>query len=318
MVCYVGVDVSCDSLDVAFGTHGRRFPNTPQGIHQLVGQLSHNVHVVLEPTSTYHHHLVQRLAELGVSYTLINPAHTAAFAQVQGRRAKTDKADARLLVAFGMSQQPRPTPPPDQAQERLRSLRRHLEWLKAELGSAQNRLDTTRRSPWTPPSVLHSLERTVKERQKELERVEEELEQLRDEPRFEHDLKLLTSIPGIGWASALLLLSELPAVSRCASAKSWVAFSGVCPAPHQSGKLYRSQLSRAGSTFVRAGLYLPAISAMRCNGPIRQLNQRLKAKGKPGRVRIMACMNKLLRLCFGVLKSGRPFDPSLPLAVTAY
>jgi transposase len=123
-------------------------------------------------------------------------------------------------------------------------------------------------------------------------------------------VKLLDSIPGVGWASSLLVLSELPPVAQCASAKSWVAFAGVSPAPHESGKRSTSRLSRAGVPVIRARLYMPAIVAMRCNPAVAALNERLMAKGKPGKVRAMAAMNKLLRLCFGVLKSGQPFNAS--------
>ena len=69
-----------------------------------------------------------------------------------------------------------------------------------------------------------------------------------------------------------------------------------------------------GSPRVRAGLYLPAVSALRWNPVVKALGERMRGRGKTGRVRIVAAMHKLLRLCFGVLKSGRPFDLSLHTA----
>ena len=78
--------------------------------------------------------------------------------------------------------------------------------------------------------------------------------------------------------------------------------------PRDSGKAHHSRLSRIGTARVRAGLYLPAVSALRWNPLVKALGDRLKARGKTGRVRVVAAMHKLMRLCFGVLKSGRPFD----------
>ena len=121
-------------------------------------------------------------------------------------------------------------------------------------------------------------------------------------------MELLTSIPGVGKKTALLVLSELPPVTSCSSARSWVAFCGLNPEPRDSGKAHHSRLSRIGTARVRAGLYLPAVSALRWNPLVKALGDRLKARGKIGRVRVVAAMHKLLRLCFGVLKSGRPFD----------
>ncbi len=232
---------------------------------------------------------------------------------MQGSRAKTDKADAKLLAAYGASQQPKASPPPDEAQERLKALRRHKEWLDVQAQAARNRLEAAQHSPWTPPAVIQSLKRTIQDLQREAQETQEALDELvAQEERWQQEVELLDSIPGIGTQTAVLLISELPPVQSCTSPKQWVAFCGVNPAPRESGKRKTSQLSRAGVTQVRAGLYLPTLSSMRCNPVIRPFNQRLKAAGKLGKVRVMAAMNKLLHLCFAVLKRQTPFVPSLP------
>lgn len=323
MIHYLGIDVSCRTLEVsdAPGTLTGQFANTPKGVASLLGWVHRHVseaaHVVLEPTSTYHHLLLVELNRKGVPYTLVNPAHTAAFATVQGKRAKTDRGDARLLADYGASQGPQATPPPDQDQERVKSLRRHLVWLEREARSARNRLETARRSPWTLPEVLESLERTATALEEEAAQVARVLEaRVAMHPRWQQEMALLTTVPGIGVKTAILLVSELPAQERCTSAKAWVAFCGVNPEPRESGTSRYSRLSRRGSPQVRAGLYMAAVSAMRWNPAVHALCQRLQAKGKSGRVRVMAAMNKLLHLCFGVLRSGKPFDLALHQPMT--
>ena len=316
---YVGVDVAKDSLEVAIASvsQGKSFPNTKTGIGAMLRWLSRSFpdgdpHLIVEPTSTYHHPLIQTLAALGLSYTLINPAHTAAFAKVQGKRAKTDRVDARLLASFGESQQPKPSLPPAADQEGLRALRRHLEWLEKELQANRNRLDTAAFSPWTPREVLESLERTIQQLEEEIRRLGEAIAcRQASLQEWSRQMELLTSVPGVGEKTATLLLTELPPVANCSSARSWVAFCGLNPEPRQSGKGYSSRLSRKGTARVRAGLYLPAVSALRWNPAVKALGRRMKDRGKLGRVRIVAAMHKLLRLCFGVLKSGRPFDHSM-------
>ncbi len=271
-----------------------------------------DLQLIVEPTSTYHHPLVRALTVRELAYTLINPAQTAAFARVQGKRAKTDRVDARVLASLGESQQPKPSPPPEEDQEKLKALRRHLEWLEKELQAAHNRLDTASFSPWTPPEVLDSLERTIRQLEEEIKLVREAMasRQERDQ-EWSRQMELLTTVPGVGERTATLLLTELPPVSRCSSAGTWAAFCGLNPEPRQSGKGYYSRLSRVGAPRVRAGLYLPAVSALRWNPAVKALGDRMRGRGKTGRVRIVAAMHKLLRLCFGVLTSGRPFDLSL-------
>ena len=316
---YVGVDVAKETLEVAdvSGSQGRSFPNTQAGIQRFLRWLSRSFpkggrHLIVEPTNTYHHPLVCALAAQGVAYTLINPAQTAAFAKVQGKRAKTDRVDARLLASLGESQQPKPTPPPEEEQEGLKALRRHLEWLEKELHAARNRQEAAAFSPWTPKEVLDSLGRTIQQLEEEIALVRKAMaSQQEQNQEWTRQMDLLTSIPGVGQQTATLLLAEMPPVARCSSARTWAAFCGLNPEPRQSGKSTYSRLSRKGTPRVRAGLYLPAVSALRCNPVVKALGDRLRGRGKTGRVRIVAAMHKLLRLCFGVLKNGRPFDLSL-------
>ncbi|HSJ75834.1 MAG TPA: transposase [Gemmatimonadales bacterium] len=71
-----------------------------------------------------------------------------------------------------------------------------------------------------------------------------------------------------------------------------------------------SRIPRIGNATLRAALYFPALAAIRWNPLVAALRQRLKDQGrlKPKQI-VGAAMRKLLHLCFGVLKTGKPFDP---------
>jgi transposase len=58
-------------------------------------------------------------------------------------------------------------------------------------------------------------------------------------------------------------------------------------------------------------LYMPAIVGMRCNPVLKAFADRLRAAGKRGKQIIAAVMRRLLVLAYGVVKSGRPFDPEI-------
>ncbi len=53
---------------------------------------------------------------------------------------------------------------------------------------------------------------------------------------------------------------------------------------------------------------------MRHNPVIAAFRARLKENGKHGTVIVGAIMRKLVYIAFGVLKSGKPFDPALAAA----
>jgi transposase len=70
-------------------------------------------------------------------------------------------------------------------------------------------------------------------------------------------------------------------------------------------------MSKAGNGRLRRAMCFLAMTALRFNSAVKAFGDRLKERGKETMVVIGAAMRKLLYICYGVLKSGRPFDPSL-------
>lgn len=101
-----------------------------------------------------------------------------------------------------------------------------------------------------------------------------------------------------------------------ASARQLAAFAGLAPRLHESGNSVRRKayLSKTGAPRLRKALYFPAVVAIRHNPYVRELSERLRARGKCPMQVIGAAMRKLLHLTYGVLRSGRPFDPELKTA----
>jgi transposase len=124
--------------------------------------------------------------------------------------------------------------------------------------------------------------------------------------RARHDL--LISVPGIATHTAAVILSELPGPAVLRTAREAAAYAGLNPSHRQSGSSLDapSRISRIGNATLRAALYFPALAAIRWNPLV--LRQRLKDRLKPKQI-VGAAMRKLLHLCFGVLKTGKPFDP---------
>jgi transposase len=127
---------------------------------------------------------------------------------------------------------------------------------------------------------------------------------------------LLLSISGVGEVLAGLVLAELPGTDILRSSAQAVAYTGLNPRSHRSGSSIDrpTRISKIGNATLRAALYMPALSAMRHNPVVAALAARLKAQGRlKGKQIAVAAMRKLLVLCFGVLKSGKPFDPALAM-----
>lgn len=124
---------------------------------------------------------------------------------------------------------------------------------------------------------------------------------------------LLLTIPGIGETTAAKLLGEIMDVQLYKSARQLAAFAGLAPRLHESGSSIKrkARLSKTGAPRLRKALYFPAIVAIKHNPQIRALGLRMKGRGKCPMEVIGAAMRKLVHIAYGVLKSGRPFDPEM-------
>jgi len=61
---------------------------------------------------------------------------------------------------------------------------------------------------------------------------------------------------------------------------------------------------------MRGAMYMPAIVAIQCNPTMKAFAERLKARGKPSKVIIVAVMRKMLVLAYTLLLNETNFDPS--------
>ena len=104
-------------------------------------------------------------------------------------------------------------------------------------------------------------------------------------------------------------------INTFASAKEAAAFLGLVPVQTESGVSVRGRprLSKAGNPRIRASLYMAAVVAKRINPDVKDLYERLCARGKSKMAALGACMRKLVHLCYGVEKSGHAYVPNIAL-----
>jgi transposase len=122
---------------------------------------------------------------------------------------------------------------------------------------------------------------------------------------------LLTTIDGIGPQTAARLVATFGDFSGMHSGAALACYVGVIPGLRQSGKRLssRARLTPLGAARLRAKLYMPVLSAVRCNPWLRAYYERLIARGKLPKVALIAAMRKLLHAVYTVATHRRPFVP---------
>jgi transposase len=321
---YLGTDVAkakldCMLLDTSSGKQkSKAVPNTPAGFAQLlewlVKQKAPNPHVVMEPTGMYHEGAALALADAGLVVSLVNPAQLRAFAQGLGVRTKTDQADSAVLARYGATQKPAPWQPPSASARRLKALLARRDAVGEDLQRELNRQEANSFSP-APEAVGESIAQSIEFLKAELKRLEKMISTHIDvDPDLRDKKALLETIPGVGPRVATHM-TALFAGRTFKSAEQLAAYLGLVPVEWQSGSSVRGRprMSKAGPAYVRKVLYMPAVVARRWNPHIKALNDRLLAKGKSKMAAIGAAMRKLAHLCFGVVHSGKPYDPKFAM-----
>ena len=190
----------------------------------------------------------------------------------------------------------------------LQAVVRRLDALEDMRTQERNRLAAEPADAVVQASMQHVIDLLEEEMATLRARIRDHFDQ---HPGLRAQRDLLTSIPGIGEATAAVALAEFGALTRFRQAPACAAYAGVVPRHSESGTSVRRKpvLSKLGVPALRKALFYPAMVALRHNPIIAAFGKRLRAKGKHKMVVIAAAMRKLAHLAYGVIKIGKAFDP---------
>jgi transposase len=307
---YAGIDVSKDHLEVAVcGGDGapagtpRRLPNTAAGLRLLREALERAAPrlVAVAATGAYHLPLVRALAAAQIPVAVVNPARVKAFRQRRLERHTTDRQDARRLARFASRHAPELVPytPPPPEQE---ALRQRLAYRDAVSTWRPVLLNQREANPWAGAHgaagwVAQDLAQVEARRRAidgESERVLARLP----------EAGVLRTLKGAGPLVVAAVLAYLP-VAVWGRPEAAAACAGVHPAIFASGRTERRRRSKTGCSRLRRSLDCGARSARQWDPELRAFSERLRARGKPKKVALVAVMHKLLRRLMGRLREFR-------------
>lgn len=317
MTFILGIDVAKAKLDLALRLPDGKFrskvvDNTLEGYAALTAWLAKHsadsLHVCMEATGVYWEAVAEHLADAGHCVSVVNPAQIKAFGGAQLVRTKTDRVDARLIADFCAAQRPAPWQALPPAVRALRDLVARRNALDAMRTQEHNRLLVAR------DTVKPGIEAHLIYLEDAIARIDATIRQrIDDDPGLQAQYALLDSVPGLGEKTIPVLLSHYGGGARFGNARAAVAYAGLDPRQHESGSSVhgKTRLSKVGHASLRKALYMPAMVAMSRTAWGKAFRDRLSVNSKPPMVIIGALMRKLIHIAYGVLKSGKPFNPAL-------
>ena len=304
----LGVDVSKATLDAYLhpAAQARQFANNRAGIAALLAWLRpHAVsRVVFEPTGAYHRLFERQVGAAELPTVKVNPLQARRFAEAIGRRAKTDAVDAAMLARFGALDELQPRPVVSETLQTMKEL------LVARRGLIKDRVAATSRNHVHQSPLLKRLAaQRLRQVERQVAAIDGALRALcRADPSLQARLDILVSIPGIGEATALAMLIDMPELGTL-NGKCAASLAGLAPVARDSGQHSGKRFIRAGRAHLRQALYMPALVAIRFNADMKAKYQTLTAAGKPPKVAVTAVMRKLVILANALLRQGQTWAP---------
>lgn len=305
---FAGVDVAQRTLDIALegDAQVRRIDNQLGSIRRWLQSLPEGCAIGVESTGNLHQLLVRTAIAAGRTVYVLNARDLSHYARSLGRRAKTDRLDAQLILRYLQREHEHlhPYQSPSARQAELDELigRRH-QVVRAQ-GALRQSFATASAKPRALGRTLRALEALIAEIDGRMQQV------VAGDEYLTQAAKHLRSMVGFG---PLLSASMAHAITRrpFKKADAFIAYVGYDPRVRDSGQWRgRRFLSKRGPAELRRLLFTAAMSACRTQ-LWNPFYQRYRARGLSTTAALVVLARKLARVAFSIVKHNVDFRPEL-------
>ena len=331
---YVGIDVHKKMCQAAIiDEEGElldeiRFRNDVEGIEDFAMKLTtfrDEVKAVVESTGNLWIQVHDRLEEHGFNVVLSNPYKTRLIAEA---KVKTDKVDARTLARLLRADMLSTCYVPNKEQRSRRELLRHRMQLVKTRTEVKNRIHSLldkhglrmpHKTPFSKKNIAWLREQDLgfmddailRSGLAVLESVDEQVGLMEEKIAVlaveDPQVKLLMTMTGVGYFTAMLLLAEIGDINRFSSDKRFASWAGLAPSVRQSGEKTRiGGVGGPGNKRVRWVMVQCAHSACRFDPRFRNFYERY-SKRKSGKKAVVAVAHEMIRIVFYMLRNGEAY-----------
>jgi transposase len=323
---YLGIDISSEDFTVSVGIEpwkilldAQVFENSFDGFGALLTWMGEHqlkadqTILCMEATGVYGEGLAYFLNTHDYRLAIEPPLKVKKAFMPHGH--KNDRVDSRQIAEYSYRfyDELRLWRPREEILEQIKVLLSTREQFTSQKTAHRNALKTLNRKVVATPLAEELHRQTIHQLEKSIQQIEAEIQRLIDQdPKYGDMIRLLMSIPGVGFllASNLLLMLEA-SPSDPPNPRQLAAHIGICPYEHRSGRsVYHPSTSRHyGPAAVRKLLYLASLSLRTHNAAFEKYFLRKVAEGKPKKVVLNNIANKLLKIICAVVRTQTPYIP---------
>ncbi len=323
----VGIDVAQKELVVTLGKifedlsidlyAYKVFKNTEKGFVTLrdwvnkLAKESEDVHYVMEATGVYHQKFAYYLDENNLKVSIVLPNKISNYFRTLDVKTITDKTCSEAIARFGLERKLEYWKRPKMVYRNLQQLTRERDQIVSERVVVKNQLHAE--SNEAEPHFM-TLKR-INERIKFLNKQEKEIKNdiaaiIKKEADLKIEIDRMTSIPGVGELTAVIILAETNGFELIRNKKQLASYAGLDVKEKQSGTSIRAKprISKKGNRSIRKAMRFPALVAVKWDENYKELYARLVSKHGIKMKALVSVQRKLLEMTYVLFKNQTLYD----------
>lgn len=322
-----GIDVAQKELVVTLGRmfddfsielfRHKVFKNTEKGILALTewAKKSNDSQValryVMEATGVYHQKFAYFLNDNKYDVSIVLPNKISNYMRTLELKTVTDKSCSQAIAQFGLERKLNNWSKPNDVYKELQQLTRERDQIVQERSVVKNQIHAE--NVEAEPN-LKSLERMTL-RIKFLNSQEKEIKDdiatiVKENPDLEKIIGRITSIPGVGALTAVIVLAETNGFELIRNKSQLASYAGLDVKEKQSGTSVKGKprISKKGNRNLRKAMHLPALTAVKWDDNFRAIYARLVSNHGIKMKALVAIQRKLLELIYVLFKNETDYD----------
>lgn len=323
----VGIDVGSKELVVCIGRIEqnlrkeiyayRSFRNTAKGFEafwQWVKKATDDsvpIWYIMEATGVYHEALAYYLEQQQCLISIILPNKISNYFKTLAIKTVTDKTSSEAIALFGLERTLEQWHSPDPLYKELRQLTRERDQLVQERTMIKNQLHAEKAEAMPNPNSIKRFQQRIKLLDQQEEAILGEIKHIvQQEPTLKEHIKILTTIPGVGLLTTVIVLAETNGFELIRNRKQLASYAGLDVKEKQSGTSVKGKptISKRGNRYLRKALHLPALAAIRHEKQYKNTFVRLVSKHGIKMKATVAVQRKILELIYTLFKTRKRYD----------
>lgn len=268
---------------------------------------------VMEATGVYHQKLAYYLYDEKEEVSIVLPNKISNFIKTLDIKTFTDKTASYAICRFGLDNRLALWQKPDEAFLKLRQLVRERDQLIAERTVAKNQLHAEEAEALPNERTMIRLNQRIGLFNTQEREIKAEIAAIiKQDKELIRKIELITSIPGVGRLTAVIVLAETNGFDLIRNKKQLVSYSGLDIEEKESGTSVKKKpkISKKGNKHLRKAMHMPALTAIRHDDRFRAVFARLVARHGIKMKAAIAIQRKILELIYTLWKTETTYDPN--------